>query len=116
MMRRRQSRLTYLLSALLLSGAAVIPSSMALVAAGGNAPSGHHDGHSHTPGKAPPTNCCDLCSTTCETAPGVSPRAELPVVLLTVVSAPAIAPTGLLATTPVEHRLPFAQGPPAFLS
>ena len=113
---RRPSRLGFVLSAILILGTTVEPASMALVAAAGNVPAGHHHGHSHAPGKSPLSSCCDLCWGECGTAPAISPRVELPVVLLTETAAPPIENAGLLTALPVAHRLPFAQGPPTFLS
>jgi hypothetical protein len=112
----RRSRLGFFLAAALMLGTATVPPSMALVAATGNAPAGHHHGDSHAPGKHTTNNCCDLCWTACGTAPGVSARATLPVVQFIAIPASPLANGGLQTARPVPHRLPFAQGPPASLS
>ena len=110
-----RSRLGVVLTAALMLGTAVIPPSMTLMAAPGTATAGHHHEHHQAPGQSG-NNCCDLCWTACGTAPGISRQATLPAVAWTEIFL-ARAATGATSTAlPLPHRLPFAQGPPAFLS
>jgi len=116
MLLRGMRRLAPTLSAILILGTSLATPAMALMAAEGRTPAGHHHHSEHDmPGHTPANSCCDICWTGCATAPGVPPIQTLPDPPVTLCVSTCPWSAGLPAALLIRHRLPFSQAPPALL-